>query len=88
MPTGSVRLQSIKKLGHENQSYEFSDEGKSRGINVHITDDLLHLNHQQNGPGVGLPDLNAFSFLLCRTRRLLHVSSEHSMRHFKSDVRL
>lgn len=27
MPTGSVRLQSIKKLGHENQSYEFSDEG-------------------------------------------------------------
>lgn len=28
MPTGSVRLQSIKKLGHENQSYEFSDEGK------------------------------------------------------------
>lgn len=29
MPTGSVRLQSIKKLGHENQSYEFSDEGNS-----------------------------------------------------------
>lgn len=29
MPTGSVRLQSIKKLGQENQSYEISDEGNA-----------------------------------------------------------
>lgn len=29
MPTGSVRLQSIKKLGQENHSYEFSDEGNA-----------------------------------------------------------
>lgn len=27
MPTGSVRLESIRKLGQENHSYEFSDEG-------------------------------------------------------------
>lgn len=27
MPTGSVKLQSIKKLGQENRSYEASDEG-------------------------------------------------------------
>lgn len=49
MPTGSVRLQSIKKLGHENQSYEFSDEGnaplgsisaKMFAINDHITKNL------------------------------------------------
>lgn len=29
MPTGSVRLQSIKKLGQENHSYEPSDEGNA-----------------------------------------------------------
>lgn len=29
MPTGSVRLQSIKKLGQENHSYEISDEGNA-----------------------------------------------------------
>lgn len=29
MPTGSVRLQSIKKLGQENHSYDFSDEGNA-----------------------------------------------------------
>lgn len=33
MPTGSVRLQSIKKLGQENHSYECSDEGK-RGVGL------------------------------------------------------
>uniref|UniRef100_A0A3Q3EZW1 Bile salt export pump n=1 Tax=Labrus bergylta TaxID=56723 RepID=A0A3Q3EZW1_9LABR len=30
MPSGSVKLHSIKKLGQENHSYEFSDEGKFR----------------------------------------------------------
>uniref|UniRef100_A0A3B5Q1U9 Bile salt export pump n=1 Tax=Xiphophorus maculatus TaxID=8083 RepID=A0A3B5Q1U9_XIPMA len=30
MPTGSVRLHSIKKLGQENHSYEVSDEGNFR----------------------------------------------------------
>uniref|UniRef100_A0A8C3A5P2 Bile salt export pump n=1 Tax=Cyclopterus lumpus TaxID=8103 RepID=A0A8C3A5P2_CYCLU len=29
MPTGSVKLQSIKKLGHENHSYDFSNEGSN-----------------------------------------------------------
>lgn len=29
MPSGSVKLQSIKKLGQENHSYEFSDEGNA-----------------------------------------------------------
>lgn len=38
MPAGSVRLQSIKKLGQENHSYEGSDEG----------------NHQFPGPRNGL----------------------------------
>lgn len=33
MPTGSVKLQSIKKLGQENHSYEVSDDGNT----------LLHL---------------------------------------------
>lgn len=28
MPRGSVRLESIKHLGQENQSYDFSAEGK------------------------------------------------------------
>lgn len=28
MPRGSVKLESIKHLGQENQSYEFSGEGK------------------------------------------------------------
>lgn len=28
MPRGSVKLESIKHLGQENQSYDFSGEGK------------------------------------------------------------
>lgn len=32
MPSGSVKLQSIKKLGQENRSYEITDEGKSNPV--------------------------------------------------------
>lgn len=35
MPSGSVKLQSIKKLGQENHSYERSDEGNAPFCRIH-----------------------------------------------------
>lgn len=45
MPTGSVKLQSIKKLGHENHSYVASDDGTV--IHASISDS----EHFSNNPG-------------------------------------
>uniref|UniRef100_A0A3Q2Y0M0 Bile salt export pump n=1 Tax=Hippocampus comes TaxID=109280 RepID=A0A3Q2Y0M0_HIPCM len=41
MPSGSVKLQSIKKLGQENRSYEITDEGKSNPV---IKEDFSQLS--------------------------------------------
>lgn len=41
MPTGSVRLQSIKKLGQENHGYEFSNEGNAASGRIPESDDAL-----------------------------------------------
>lgn len=44
MPTGSVKLQSIKKLGQENHSYEFSDDGNALFDFIDSEDALLNRN--------------------------------------------
>lgn len=41
MPSGSVRLQSIKKLGQENQGYEVSDDGNALLRLIFYTVDAL-----------------------------------------------
>lgn len=56
--------------------------------NDDITEEMKAFESRTTRTGGWAADVNAFSFLLCRTRRLLHVSSEHSTRHFKSDMRL
>lgn len=46
MPTGSVKLQSIKQLGQENHSYEVSDEGNVLFFNVEDLFRKLSYNQQ------------------------------------------
>uniref|UniRef100_A0AAQ5ZXE8 Bile salt export pump n=1 Tax=Amphiprion ocellaris TaxID=80972 RepID=A0AAQ5ZXE8_AMPOC len=57
MPTGSVKLQSIKKLGQENHSYEFSDEEPAGS-------DIAQGNKQQPAIRVGFFQL--FRFATCK----------------------
>lgn len=47
MPVGSVKLQSIKKLGQENRSYDVSDDGTFFNfiwptVECHETDEILN----------------------------------------------
>uniref|UniRef100_A0A3P8SCQ9 Bile salt export pump n=1 Tax=Amphiprion percula TaxID=161767 RepID=A0A3P8SCQ9_AMPPE len=67
MPTGSVKLQSIKKLGQENHSYEFSDEepaGSDMNTATSKENDNAQGNKQQPAIRVGFFQL--FRFATCK----------------------
>uniref|UniRef100_A0AAQ5Y738 Bile salt export pump n=1 Tax=Amphiprion ocellaris TaxID=80972 RepID=A0AAQ5Y738_AMPOC len=67
MPTGSVKLQSIKKLGQENHSYEFSDEepaGSDMNMATSKENDNAQGNKQQPAIRVGFFQL--FRFATCK----------------------
>ncbi|XP_074483183.1 bile salt export pump isoform X2 [Sebastes fasciatus] len=81
MPTGSVRLQSIKKLGQENHSYEFSDE-ESAGSNTTKTtskDDKYKGNAEQPAIRVGFFQL--FRFSTCKEVLMMVVGSVCAVLH-------
>uniref|UniRef100_A0AAX7T9E2 Bile salt export pump n=1 Tax=Astatotilapia calliptera TaxID=8154 RepID=A0AAX7T9E2_ASTCA len=67
MPTGSVKLQSIKQLGQENHSYEVSDE-EPTGSYITIThskkDEKAQKNEEQPAIRVGFFEL--FRFATCK----------------------
>lgn len=67
MPTGSVKLQSIKQLGQENHSYEVSDE-EPTGSYITIThskkDEKAQKNEEQPAIRVGFFEM--FRFATCK----------------------
>ncbi|XP_047432399.1 bile salt export pump-like [Mugil cephalus] len=82
MPTGSVRLQSIKKLGHENQSYEFSDEGPAGSYMTMSTSkegEKAQGNEQQAAIRVGFFQL--FRFATCKDVLMMVVGSVCAVLH-------
>lgn len=67
MPTGSVRLQSIKKLGHENQSYEFSDEGTGASyMSMSASKDKEKGQGKAEQPAIRVGFFQLFRFASCK----------------------
>ncbi|XP_049919135.1 bile salt export pump-like [Epinephelus moara] len=82
MPTGSVKLQSIKKLGQENHSYEFSDEDPA-GSNMSTTtskdDGKDKGNAEQPAIRVGFFEL--FRFATCNEILMMVIGAVCAVLH-------
>uniref|UniRef100_A0A3B5MUS2 Bile salt export pump n=1 Tax=Xiphophorus couchianus TaxID=32473 RepID=A0A3B5MUS2_9TELE len=69
MPTGSVRLHSIKKLGQENHSYEVSDEGN-------LTSPFpTRAQGKQEQPAIRVGFFQLFRFSTCKDVAMMIVGS-------------
>ncbi|XP_008276250.1 bile salt export pump isoform X2 [Stegastes partitus] len=82
MPTGSVKLQSIKKLGQENYSYEVSDEepaGSYMTMANSKENDKAQANKAQPAIRVGFFQL--FRFATCRDRLMMVVGGVCALLH-------
>uniref|UniRef100_A0A3B5MZD7 Bile salt export pump n=1 Tax=Xiphophorus couchianus TaxID=32473 RepID=A0A3B5MZD7_9TELE len=66
MPTGSVRLHSIKKLGQENHSYEVSDEGPAGSYMA---------QGKQEQPAIRVGFFQLFRFSTCKDVAMMIVGS-------------
>ncbi|XP_054914982.1 bile salt export pump [Poeciliopsis prolifica] len=83
MPTGSVRLNSIKKLGQDNHSYDVSDEGPP-GPYLSMTNSKdkekkVHGNQEQPAIRVGFFQL--FRFSTCKDVAMMVVGSLCAVLH-------
>ncbi|XP_027867448.1 bile salt export pump isoform X4 [Xiphophorus couchianus] len=76
MPTGSVRLHSIKKLGQENHSYEVSDEGPA-GSYMSMTNskDKEKAQGKQEQPAIRVGFFQLFRFSTCKDVAMMIVGS-------------
>ncbi|XP_029306488.1 bile salt export pump [Cottoperca gobio] len=81
MPTGSVKLQSIKKLGQENHSYEFSEEERARS-NTNMTTSKADKD-QENAepPGIRVGFFQLFQFATCKEMLMMVVGSICAVAH-------
>lgn len=82
MPTGSVKLQSIKKLGQENHSYVFSDEepaGSYMNTAASKENDKAEGNQQQPAIRVGFFQL--FRFATCKDILMMWVGGICAVLH-------
>uniref|UniRef100_A0A3Q2PDC0 ATP binding cassette subfamily B member 11 n=1 Tax=Fundulus heteroclitus TaxID=8078 RepID=A0A3Q2PDC0_FUNHE len=76
MPAGSVRLQSIKKLGQDNHSYEVSGEGN---VPFHLVGGRDQENKEQPAIRVGFFQL--FRFSTCKDVAMMVVGSLCAVLH-------
>ncbi|XP_062301587.1 bile salt export pump-like [Scomber scombrus] len=82
MPTGSVRLQSIKKLGQENHSYEVSDD-EPAGTYMTMTTPKEKEKAQGNTekPAIRVGFFQLFRFATCNERLMMVVGSVCAVLH-------
>ncbi|XP_032412380.1 bile salt export pump isoform X1 [Xiphophorus hellerii] len=82
MPTGSVRLHSIKKLGQENHSYEVSDEGPA-GSYMSMTNskDKEKVQGNQEQPAIRVGFFQLFRFSTCKDVAMMIVGSFCAVLH-------
>ncbi|XP_059183904.1 bile salt export pump isoform X2 [Centropristis striata] len=81
MPSGSVRLQSIKKLGQENHSYEFSDE-EAAGSNATTTTNKDDKNKgDKEQPAIRVGFFQLFRFASCSEVLMMAVGSVCAVLH-------
>ncbi|XP_033471329.1 bile salt export pump-like [Epinephelus lanceolatus] len=82
MPTGSVKLQSIKKLGQENHSYEFSDEDPA-GSNMSTTtskDDGKDKGNAEQ-PAIRVGFFGLFRFATCNEILMMVIGAVCAVLH-------
>uniref|UniRef100_A0A8C9ZPP1 Bile salt export pump n=1 Tax=Sander lucioperca TaxID=283035 RepID=A0A8C9ZPP1_SANLU len=82
MPTGSVKLQSIKKLGQDNHSYDFSDEEPAGSYTTTTTskdNDKNQGNDEQPAIRVGFFQL--FRFATCKDVLMMVLGSVCAVLH-------
>ncbi|KAM3585020.1 uncharacterized protein V6R79_005132 [Siganus canaliculatus] len=82
MPTGSVKLQSIKKLGHDNHSYDFSDEergGSYMTMTASKDGEKGQKNEQQPAIRVGFFQL--FRFSTCKEVLMMVIGASCAVLH-------
>ncbi|XP_042369262.1 bile salt export pump-like [Plectropomus leopardus] len=82
MPTGSVKLQSIKKLGQENHSYEFSDEEPDASkTNVTTSKDDSKDKGNAEQPAIRVGFFELFRFSTCNEVLMMVVGSVCAVLH-------
>uniref|UniRef100_A0A668UL25 Bile salt export pump n=1 Tax=Oreochromis aureus TaxID=47969 RepID=A0A668UL25_OREAU len=82
MPTGSVKLQSIKQLGQENHSYEVSDE-EPTGSYITITHSKKGEKAQKNEeqPAIRVGFFELFRFATCKDIQMMVVGCVCALLH-------
>ncbi|XP_070813730.1 bile salt export pump [Chaetodon trifascialis] len=82
MPSGSVKLQSIKKLGQENHSYDFSDEEPS-GPNMKVPASKDNEKGAENAeqPAIRVGFFQLFRFATCHDVLMMVVGSVCAVLH-------
>ncbi|KAM9334421.1 bile salt export pump-like [Symphorus nematophorus] len=82
MPTGSVKLQSIKKLGQENHSYEFSDE-EPAGSYMTMTNSKDNEKGQgkEEQPAIRVGFFQLFRFSTCKEVLMMVIGSMCAILH-------
>ncbi|KAM7365462.1 hypothetical protein PAMP_016383 [Pampus punctatissimus] len=82
MPTGSVKLQSIKKLGQENLSYEVSDE-EPAGSYMTMTTSKEKEKAQRNTeqPAIRVGFFQLFRFATCNEKMMMVMGSVCAVLH-------
>ncbi|XP_054646389.1 bile salt export pump-like [Dunckerocampus dactyliophorus] len=82
MPAGSVKLQSIKKLGQENRSYDISDD-EPAGSYMSMTSTKEHEKDQGNKelPAIRVGFFQLFRFATCNEVAMMVVGSVCAVLH-------
>uniref|UniRef100_A0A3Q2ZSG3 Bile salt export pump n=1 Tax=Kryptolebias marmoratus TaxID=37003 RepID=A0A3Q2ZSG3_KRYMA len=78
MPTGSVRLQSIKKLGQDNHSYEVSDEVDKKILSFSVSNRVQRNSEQ---PAIRVGFFQLFRFATCKDILMMVVGSFCAVLH-------
>ncbi|XP_036947510.1 bile salt export pump-like [Acanthopagrus latus] len=82
MPTGSVRLQSIKKLGQENQSYDFSGEEPAGSyMSMTTSKDNEKDQGKEDQPAIRVGFFQLFRFATCRDVLMMVIGSVCAVLH-------
>ncbi|XP_042260896.1 bile salt export pump-like isoform X1 [Thunnus maccoyii] len=82
MPSGSVKLQSIKKLGQENQSYEVSDDEPAGSyMTMTASKDEEKAQGDTEQPAIRVGFFQLFRFATCKEKLMMVVGSVCAVLH-------
>ncbi|XP_022602203.1 bile salt export pump-like [Seriola dumerili] len=81
MPTGSVKLQSIKKLGQENHSYEVSDDEPAGSYMTMASKEDVKAQGKEEQPAIRVGFFQLFRFATCNETLMMVVGSVCAVLH-------